>query len=45
VPWLLLRRVAVAVRNCYQFGGDAVRGKIGRGERGLLRGVAKGKLI
>lgn len=32
MPWLLLRRVAVAVRNCYQVGGDAVKSKIGRGE-------------
>lgn len=39
MPWLLLRRVAVAVRNCYQFGGDTVKGKIGRGACGLLRGL------
>jgi len=28
----------VAVRNCYQFGGDTVKGKIGRGASGILRG-------
>lgn len=52
MPWLLLRRVAVAVRNCYQFGGDTVKGKIGRdacagynGDSGVGCRIAKGKLI
>jgi hypothetical protein len=36
VPWLLLRRVAAAVRNRYQFAGDTVKRKNGRGACGLF---------
>lgn len=36
MPWLLLRRVAVAVRNGYQFSGDTVKKKNGRGACGLI---------
>lgn len=36
MPWLLLRRVAAAVRNCYQFGGDTIKRKNGRDACGLF---------
>lgn len=52
MPWLLLRRGAVAVRNGYQFGDDTVKRKNGRGLiifgiriwGGVGCGIVRGKL-